>query len=281
MGTPPLPTVPARTARRWFRFSLSALLVAIALLSVWLASVSSGARRQKWAVDVLKGTGVQLVYDYQVGSDGSPLPDAEQNPPGPAWLRNLVGIDYVANVVRASGWAEFQIHDDTVGIFADLPALQIIVGAYLSETGLAMLERVTKLRQLDAMVQFPLRPQAWQHLWRLAALERLGISGDGFDDDSLAQIGRMHQLRYLAVAGAPLTGEGLSNLSGLTDLEELQLNQCGHLDDAGLKHLLTLTHLRSISFVKSSVSDNAVDKLWRQMPNLKVINYSDGKSKTR
>lgn len=173
------------------------------------------------------------------------------------------------------------ISDATIGILGDLPALRDISGAHLNETGIVLLEKVSSLQSLEVLVEMHLRPDAWQHLRNLTALRTLSVAGDGIDDENLAEIGRVRGLKTLYVVGAPITGAGLSGLGELNDLEELQLNQCGHLDDAGLKFLVKLGHLRRLSFVKSPVSDSAVDELWRQMPNLKAIYYSGGKSKTR
>jgi hypothetical protein len=263
------------------RFSLRAALVVTALFGVWFAHLVANARRQRSAVEVLGHVGVQYWYDYEVGENGWVLPDTQRRLPGPAWLRNLVGVDCVANVVSVGVSPGFVISDGTVGILGDLPAIREITGAHLNEIGFSLLGRVATLERLEVLVELHLRPDAWQHLRHLAALRKLTVGGDGIDDDNLAQIGRLRGLKSLSVVGAPITDAGLLGLGELKDLEELQLNQCGHIDDAGMKCLGTLSHLRSLSFVKSSVSGNAVDELWRQMPNLRAVYYSDGRSKTR
>ena len=89
--------------RRRFQFSVRSLLVltiAVALPCSWLVVERAGAKRQKEAKDELGRLGVYVQYDYQVRKSGNPLPGAR--PPGPAWLRSLLGEDFLATVVYVS-----------------------------------------------------------------------------------------------------------------------------------------------------------------------------------
>jgi len=87
--------------RRWYQFHLSHLLAIVTIAAIacsWLRCKMERARLQKEAVESLIGVSCDVYYDYECDADGNTIPDAP--PPGPEWLRDLVGIDFLADVVR-------------------------------------------------------------------------------------------------------------------------------------------------------------------------------------
>jgi len=87
------------TKRRWYQYSLKFLLIVMFLfcfLFAWGGYKIRQAEKQKVAVEWVKEHGGIVRYDYQLDEDGKKIKNAE--PPGPDWLRNLVGIDYFCNV---------------------------------------------------------------------------------------------------------------------------------------------------------------------------------------
>src|SRR5262245_18603147 len=94
---------PAQPRRRWLRFSLRTLLVAMTILCVWLGLKVNAARRQREAVAAIAKSGAIIRYDYEMISvPGSPNtlgynPNAA--PPGPAWLRGFLGEDFFCDVI--------------------------------------------------------------------------------------------------------------------------------------------------------------------------------------
>lgn len=87
---------------RWYQYSLRTLLIWVTLFAVvcsWAAVKMQQARGQKEAVAVLLKKGASIGYDYervQVPPSFPPIPGAK--PPGPAWLRKLIGKDFFINV---------------------------------------------------------------------------------------------------------------------------------------------------------------------------------------
>jgi hypothetical protein len=82
-----------------FQFSIRSLLVltvAVAIMCSWLAVEMKAARKQKEAVAAIENAGGSVGYDDGVFED--PLGGPE--PPGPAWLRSLLGKEFFANVVH-------------------------------------------------------------------------------------------------------------------------------------------------------------------------------------
>ena len=76
-----------------FQFSIRSLLVltvAVALPSSWLAVEMKKAREQEETVAKVGGG---VLYDWQVEASFNSLLNAQ--PPGPGWLRNLLGDDFL------------------------------------------------------------------------------------------------------------------------------------------------------------------------------------------
>ena len=108
-------TLNPQPRRRWFQYSLRTLLLFMLLVSIgmsWVAVRIQRARRQREAVEAIQKLGGLVRYDYQVQQSGNPLPGA--GPPGPAWLRNLLGEDIFARVVGVS-FASSSVTDAGLG----------------------------------------------------------------------------------------------------------------------------------------------------------------------
>ena len=105
--------VEARPKRRWYQFHLWHLFVLVLIAAIpcsWFACRMVKAKRQAAAVESIQDLGGWVTYDFELGPNvlirGSVAPDGsmvqEPVPPGPAWLRDFVGVDFLADVVRVS-----------------------------------------------------------------------------------------------------------------------------------------------------------------------------------
>ena len=87
---------------RWrFQFSIRSLLVLpviVAILGSWLAVERKQATQQRDAVAAIRELGGHVMYDYQ---DRAEREEHDPDPPGPAWARKLLGVDFFADVVSA------------------------------------------------------------------------------------------------------------------------------------------------------------------------------------
>ena len=90
-------------ARRWFQLSLRTLLVVVTLAGCglgWLGIKVREARQQQGNVAALLKLGCTVRYDYeydpQNANPGHLVPNA--TPPGPAWLRRMLGDDFFQSV---------------------------------------------------------------------------------------------------------------------------------------------------------------------------------------
>ena len=132
--------------RRWYQFSLKTLLVVMTVTCVWLAIISDRARRQRAAVDRIHELGGTLLYNYETGSSEYKGDD----PPGPDWLVELIGVDYFDDVV-AVRLRDLPVTDADLDLVRDLPDLRglSISRTKVTDAGLAHLTALTKLERLD------------------------------------------------------------------------------------------------------------------------------------
>ena len=96
-----------RPKGRWCQFSLRTVFIAVLLLSLplsWVATKMERARRQKKAVELIRTSGGLVIYAHEdiPITGGRPHVVEPQELPGPAWLRGLVGEDFLSDVVWVS-----------------------------------------------------------------------------------------------------------------------------------------------------------------------------------
>ena len=93
----------AKPKHRWYQYSLRTLVLVMLSASIgmsWVAVKLQKARRQQEAVREIKKLGGWFSYDYQVDASGQTIDDAQ--PPGPAWIRNLLGENVLGKVIVAN-----------------------------------------------------------------------------------------------------------------------------------------------------------------------------------
>jgi hypothetical protein len=178
--------------RRWFRFSLRALLVLVTMLCVWLGFTVNAARRQKEAVDAILKVGGVVYFDYQkVPRPGNPSSwdvDLNAEPPAPAWLHMIVGDEYFRDVVEVALQRNV-INEADLARLADLHGLAVI---YLTDMDIESLGSVDRRHLRDA---------------------------------DLAVFGRSDKLSSLNISGADINGTGLASLEKLGRLRRPHIGE--------------------------------------------------------
>jgi len=111
----------AKPRRRWFQFSLATLLLVMTLFAVWLGWRTDRAHRQRRAVAALRALGGEVAYFH-----GGLMGPNDPQPPGPAWLRNLIGVDFFDKVVAVS-FEQGAVGDEDLRYLEDLPDLVRLV----------------------------------------------------------------------------------------------------------------------------------------------------------
>lgn len=133
--------------RRRFQFSIRSLLVlvvAVAVVCSWFGVKMQQARRQREAVEKASFA----VYDHQFDANGTCLPGPPE-PPGPPWLRNLLGLNFLADLrIFISLEATDAELRDLKGILTNLEVLDL-ESTQVTDVGLVDLEGLTSLGFLD------------------------------------------------------------------------------------------------------------------------------------
>ena len=197
---------------RWrFQFSIRSLLIlmlAVAIACSWMTVEMKAARKQNSAVEALRTLQIQRLYyvemavgyDYELDAAGDPLPNPQ--PPGPRWLRSLLGDGFLEEVVSLN--LEYRR----------------ITDAELEET----LKGMTQLRFLNLRIR-GLTDQEVNHLnlSRLNQLQTLLVDYTQITDATLEHLKGLSQLQELWLDGTKITDTGLQSLKGLKRLKRLFL----------------------------------------------------------
>jgi len=183
--------------RRRFQFSIRSLLVlavVVALPCSWLAVEMRKAWEQGHAVAAITNlkesehapmmlTG-QVNYDYEFDAPGGSL----LRPPGPAWLRSLLGVDFFAQVdcVILTG---DQVTNAELEHLKALNRLRIvwITDAAVTEAGLGHLAGLPQLRAL--VLNETAVTDSWlEHLAGLSQLDELDLIDTKVTDAGVAKL---------------------------------------------------------------------------------------------
>lgn len=87
----------AKPRRFWLRFglrSLFALVLVSAVCSAFLARYLEQKRRERAAAIALVSCNFSVAYDWELANKGQP--------PGPKWLKNVLGDDFFSHVTSVS-----------------------------------------------------------------------------------------------------------------------------------------------------------------------------------
>ncbi|MBC8873845.1 MAG: hypothetical protein H8E44_30770 [Planctomycetes bacterium] len=175
---------------RWrFQFSLrslAVLIVAVAVPCCWLTVKMRQAERQRRAVEAIDKAGAWIRYDCQF--DGSGKFMRRQEPPGPAWLRKLLGKDFFADVI-------FVLASCTHVTDAELQQLKVL----------------TKLRMLNVN-ETQVTDDGVKHLKALTDLSSLGFYNTQLTDAGLEHLKGLTKLKRLGLQRTHVTEEGIKEL---------------------------------------------------------------------
>jgi hypothetical protein len=195
--------------RRWSRFRVRFLLLLVlllvAIIGIALGWKANRVRNQRNVVAAMNELEAQVTYDYQE------LHQAE--PPGPKWLRNIVGDDFFAEVVHIQ-IVNDRAPDDIVAKIAKLPNLR---GLFLNSDGLT--------------------DNGLDHLSRSKTIDSLGFGSSTVTDVGLGHLKKMAQLKELSIARAEITDAGLVHLHGMRRLSWMQLSYCPQVTKHGVEQI--------------------------------------------
>ncbi len=274
------PAVPRR--RRKLALSLRGLMALILVVGGVLGWQARRASLQRRSVAAIERLGGAVGYDWQVGDMMLPSFVVPTSPPGPAWLRRIVGDEYFQRVTMVilpdpqrmpdpsspgDGLMEYErilkaIADDGLACLDGLDADRIDSLQLMNlPPGPGSLDRLARCRGLKSLwVLGDVGPETLARLGEFPGLEDLTISAPLATGANLAFVDRLPGLRDLAIAGAKLTDADLGRLCRLRHLESLRA-EGPDVTDAGLALLERLPDLKTVALAGTPVSEEGLAAL--------------------
>ena len=206
MDTDPAPNAAQpKSRRRWFQYSLRTMLVAVAALCVWFAILAKRVEDQKRAVAAIEAVGGKAVYDFEWPFT---YPFAEQ-PPGPVWLRKLLGDDYFRTAVGAV----FQDgQDEDLEKLRDLSVVKVVMleGDRFTDNALVRLEAYPELEYVHLICP-GVTDAGLSSLEKLPKLRSLALwANERVTDRGIAGLKKLHALQ--SISGANISEEAIDDL---------------------------------------------------------------------
>lgn len=234
--------------RRRLNASLRVILIAIALLAVWLGQLTNSWHAQRRAIETIRRSYGSVEFDYQyVGGDprGRLIPDA--HPRAPAWLRRCLGDEPFQKVVR----------------------VVLSAGRY-RDADLALLEDFPGLRSVSLFNCSNITNDGLKHLSYHSNLTELNVyRHKGISDEGVAHLRGLTRLETLHLDGSSVTDAGLDHLLDMTRLQELDIDGTP-VSNAGIVKLGALPALKRVFVQNSRTTDEGAAALKRVLPHVKV-----------
>ncbi len=187
---------PPTPRRPWLRFSLRFLMLLVALIAIPLAWKMNRVHNQRAVVAEVMRLNGQISYYHQRRRVKVARRTAE--PPGPKWLRGILGDEFFADVDSVSVDGE-QVNDHTIRQIASLPHLKRlgIRSNSISDAGL-------------------------KNLAGHSELESLSLNSSSLTDTGLRHLCGMTKLESLSLARTQCTTEGVSKLQKALPICKIQ-----------------------------------------------------------
>lgn len=188
------------------------------------------------------------------------------------WLNNNTaltaeGFAIFANLTELASLAldDTAIDDSTLDILAGLKNLKRL---YIANTGVTD-DGVSKLVGLNQLLGLGLEgtevtDMCLPYVAKLTALEEVRLSQTKVTDVGIKELSELPQLKSLTLVDTNLTSAGLTWLPQCENLEILDLEGT-QVDDSVVDSIAQIPKLVSVSLRRTSVSDEAVNRLKRQV----------------
>lgn len=186
--------------RRWLRISLRGTFVLLTLLCIWLGTYVQRVYHQRNAVEWIDQQHGRIWYDYQL--DGH-IRNLDAPPPGPEWIRERLGIDFVATPRIVS----VRALEGGIEPLAGLPKLQELV---LERTGVRDLRPLSRLRYLKKLYLGYTPVEDITPLLSLTQLTHLSLNNTRVSD--AATLAKLASLESLSLHNARVSSEDFTML---------------------------------------------------------------------
>ena len=133
----------------------------------------------------------------------------DPQPPGPEWLRQVIGLDYFASVVSVRINLASDEYLDATSELPDLRDLRIACDSKISDRAW---ENLTRFTSLESLYLRGMRDSATSNLCGLNRLRLLYITNTDITDAGLVNLKELHALRTLNLGGTKVTDAGVASL---------------------------------------------------------------------
>ncbi len=233
--------MPQNKPRSVFRFSLRFLLLAMIVVCITLGWRAGRAYEHRKAVEWVQSRGGTLEYAYQKrDATGYPLPS---QPPGPTWLRKIVGIDYLDDVTSVS------LSGAKVADLTPLTGLPKLRSLWLCENPFSDIAPIASLKKLEWLDISQSKVADLKPLTKLPKLRFLYIHATPNVTD-FTPLAKLTSLEQLYASNTPIT-----DVTPLAQLKALNHVDLLDTDVSDLSPLQNLQSLQSIRFRSGQVSD--------------------------
>jgi hypothetical protein len=177
------------------RLSLRAMMFLVMVLAIWFGRYVISVRVQRDAVTAIKHAGGSVTYDWDWGTPYDPnIIDPNAKPRAPKWLANLIGVNYVANVV-AVNLSTPNVNDPNTA----------------DDETLVHVGRLGLLENLD-LADTAVTDAGLAHLEGLKSLRNLNLANTQVSDAGLAHLKGLTNLRMLQLVATHVTDDGVLSL---------------------------------------------------------------------
>jgi hypothetical protein len=235
--------------RRRLRLRLRAILLLVAVVGLGLGWLANKIYCQRKAVALIEANGGWVVYDW-CGYDG-----VKRDPPGPRWLRRIVGdelfqeIDHVCLEDHQPKRAHSPLEHVLEWTVRGAPRINTlwIANAPMNEPAYHAIGKLTSLADLTLVGDAPTDAEV-SFLAHLSSLESLQIlDGHRLTNRALESLGRLPKLEVLNISDLNLTDRSLELLSRCKRLKDLSVDAERYdISAVGLRHVRAMRSLEPV-----------------------------------
>jgi len=246
----------ARSKKLAVRFSLRSLAILFATICIWTAWFANRVFEQRRAIQWVEQNGGYAGYDFEL--DKRLVWFDHPKPPGPRWIRELIGIDWFASITYVS---LMHCEINNISPLANLTNLVILD---LNSTSVEDISPIENMSSLKVLYLTNTRVSDLEPLTELRRLEVLYLSKTPIAD--VSPLVRQNHLGLLSLDGTHV--EDISALSLLPKLQELHLSRTPISD---ISSLPKFPMLEIVEMYDTNVSPEDIRSVQEQTPKMSIL----------
>ena len=247
------------------------LVVVAALPCGWIKWKMVRKERERAAVAEISEK-FYVYYDWQFLH--------KANPPGPAWLRKLLGDDFFSSVEAVQ--MKYNVTDEWLGRlepFADLKSFSLDTATDITDQGLLCIRKFKRLHSLS-LYRTGVTDATLEYIRGLTELRHLVLANTKVTDAGLSHVKDLKKLEDLNLWGTLVTDAGLVYVKGLSELRSLNICYQTGVTDASLRHLKGLSKMTYFNAIDTGMTESGIAELQKALPNCKIYWGQSGKEAT-